>query len=110
MLIKNVFFSCCNYSQSLCKVIKGDIIYLDPPYFGNNIFIDYLKEGFNYFEFWKFIKKLEEKKISYVLSNILNDKILSIFSSNIYKIFYLEVVEGMVNIKKKRKEVLITFL
>jgi DNA adenine methylase len=110
ILVRDVFFSVCNYSKYFPKIIKGDIIYLDPPYFGNNIFIDYLKERFNYLEFLKFIKKLEEKKFSYILSNILNDEILSIFSSNIYKVFYLEAIEGMVNKKKQRMEVLITFL
>jgi DNA adenine methylase len=110
MLVKDVFFSCCNYSQSLCKVSKWDIIYLDPPYFGNSIFIDYLKGGFNYLEFLTFIKELEEKTISYILSNSFDSKLLSIFSSNIYNIFYLEVAEGMINTKKKRREVLITFL
>ena len=109
MLIRNVFFSCCDFSQSLCKISIGDIIYLDPPYFGNNIFINYLKEGFKYLEFFNFLEQLEKKKISYLLSNILNAKILSFFSKNIYKIFYLEVNEGMVNIKKKRVEVLISF-
>lgn len=110
MLIKNVFFSCCNYLKAFNKSIIGDIIYLDPPYFGDNIFTDYLKEKFNYLEFFKFLRKLEKKKISYILSNIFNNKLLSFFSDNKYKIFYLELIEGMVNIKKKRLEVLITFL
>jgi site-specific DNA-adenine methylase len=110
MLVRNVFFSCCNYSKCLDKVVTGDIIYLDPPYFGNNIFIDYLKEGFNYSEFFKFTKNLEERKISYILSNILNAEILYRYSNNVYKFFYLEVTEGMVNTQKKRMEVLITFL
>lgn len=107
MLVRDISFSCCNYSQSLCKVSEGDIIYLDPPYFGNKIFIDYLKEGFNYVDFFKFIKKLEEKKISYILSNILDGKLMSTFPDNIYNVFYLEVTEGMINSKKNRTEVLI---
>ena len=110
MLIRNVFFNCCNYSETLCKFVKGDIVYLDPPYLGNNIFINYLKHGFDYLQFLQFLKKLQERKISYVLSNVLNSEILALFSSNIYKIFYFEIIEGMVNIKKKRIEVLITFL
>ena len=63
----------------------------------------------NYLKFFKFVKKLENNKINFILSNLLNNKILFIFSGNNYKIFYLKVNEGMANSKKKRLEILICF-
>jgi DNA adenine methylase len=101
MLVRSVFFSCSDYAGTINRVLIGDIIYMDPPYSGKSTFINYLKEGFDSGLFFKFIRKLEEKKISYMLSNHLNDKILKKFSNNLHNIFYLEAIEGMVNIKKK---------
>ena len=108
-LVKNVFFSCFNYVKCLSRVSEKDFIYLDPPYFGKKMFVDYLKMGFNYLEFFDFIKHLEIKNFTYLLSNILDKELLSIFSNKKYEIFYLEFLEGMINKKEKRKEVLISF-
>jgi len=109
MLVQNVFFSCCNYTVCLPKISDKDIIYLDPPYFGKKMFVDYLKGGFNYLNFFVFIRNLEKKNVTYFLSNILDKELLKIFFNEKYEIFHLEFSEGMVNNKKNRKEVLIFF-
>jgi DNA adenine methylase len=90
LLIKNVLFSCCDYTCCLSSIGGGDAIYLDPPYFGKNMFNSYLKEGFCYLKFFNFIEKLKNKNICYLLSNVYNEEFLSFFFDNKYNIFNLE--------------------
>jgi DNA adenine methylase len=110
MLVQDVVFNCSHYSDFFFDITEKDVVYLDPPYVGKNIFNAYLKEDFNHLEFFKFIKKLERNNLNYLLSNILDKKLLEFFFGEKYQIFFLELREGMTNVKKKRKEILILFL
>ena len=80
--IQDVNFICCDYNLSIKNVKKGDFIYLDPPYVPENInsFVGYSVNGFNLGEHHNLfdnIKKLNSKKIKFIMSNskvkLIND-------------------------------------
>ena len=62
-LIKYVIFQCCDFGESINKVNKGDIMYLDPPYAPENSksFVGYTTDGFNIETHNKLFKKIIEK-------------------------------------------------
>lgn len=73
-LIKNVEFRRLDFNSSLKNVIKGDFVYLDPPYVPEKInsFVEYLKGGFDgdsHKKLFEEIKNLDEKNIRFLMSN-----------------------------------------
>ena len=73
-LIKDVEFSCCDFSNSIKNVKKGDYVYLDPPYVPENekSFVGYTINGFNldtHNKLFAEIAKLNEDEIKFSLSN-----------------------------------------
>jgi len=75
-LIKDVEFICCSFETSLEKVVKGDFIYLDPPYapIDKKSFVGYTKDGFtyeNHIELFNQIKKIGfiGNEIKFLMSN-----------------------------------------
>ena len=64
-LIKDVKFSCTDFSESLKKVSNNDFVYLDPPYAPENktSFVNYVKDGFDlkkHEELFSLVKKLRK--------------------------------------------------
>lgn len=74
-LIKNVVFLNCDFNESFKKIETGDFVYVDPPYVpeeNKKSFVGYVSEGFNLENhkiLFEEIKKLNKKKIKFILSN-----------------------------------------
>ena len=68
-LIKSVKFTACSFTESLKQVIKGDFVYLDPPYAPVIItsFVGYTSKGFkDHEQLFEICKKL---KSQWLMSN-----------------------------------------
>ena len=83
-LIKYVIFQCCDFDESISKVNKGDIMYLDPPYAPENSksFVGYTTDGFNIEMHNKLFKKIIEKEksgVAFILSNSKVDMVINYF-------------------------------
>lgn len=73
-LIKDVIFIHSDFTDSFKNIIKGDFVYLDPPYIPENIksFVNYNIQGFdkeNHKKLIRLILKLVNKNIKFSLSN-----------------------------------------
>ena len=74
ILIKDVVFTNCSFSDSLTKVTKDDFVYLDPPYAPENqtSFVSYTSDGFNldnHKMLFKECKEMKEKNVRMLMSN-----------------------------------------
>lgn len=74
ILIKDVVFTNCSFSDSLNKVTKDDFVYLDPPYAPENetSFVSYTSDGFNldsHKMLFKECKEMKEKNVQMLMSN-----------------------------------------
>lgn len=84
-IIKDYKFESKNYLQSTDKAMKGDFIYLDPPYFNTkNMYFGPI----NYEPFIKYLQGLNKKKIKFALSfdgTRGNNSFIVKIPKNIYK-------------------------
>jgi DNA adenine methylase len=74
LLIKDVLFTHCGFSESLQKIEPGDFVYLDPPYAPENhmSFVSYTSDGFNldnHTLLFKHCQDMTSNKIKMVMSN-----------------------------------------
>jgi DNA adenine methylase len=107
-LIKNVIFICCDFTNSIKTVKKGDFVYMDPPYYPEkkNSFVSYNENGFeNHDNLFELCKKMESK---FMMSNSDSNYVKECFNN--YKI---EIVEckRTINSKKpqsKTNEIIVT--
>ena len=89
-LIKDVKFIHSDFSSSIKNVKDGDFVYLDPPYAptNNKSFVGYVADGFS-LETHKIlfneIKKLDEQKIKFAMSNAKVDLVMENFKEDKYK-------------------------
>ena len=70
-LIENVIFECCDFSESIKKVKKGDFVYMDPPYAPEKetSFVKYTDKGFAEEEHTKLFELCKNLKSKFVMSN-----------------------------------------
>jgi DNA adenine methylase len=73
-LIKDVIFNIESFTESLLKPIKGDFIYMDPPYAPENdkSFVSYNSEGFNQSNIenlFKLCNNLTPRFVKFLMSN-----------------------------------------
>ena len=73
-LFKPVTFTCCSWTEVLSKPVKGDFVYMDPPYApeSETSFVSYTADGFDlesHKALFKSTKELKEKGVALVLSN-----------------------------------------
>lgn len=73
-LIQNVKFECMNCNASMKNVMKGDYVYLDPPYapIDSKSFVSYTKDGFDnkmHEKLFEDVKELHNKNITFSMSN-----------------------------------------
>jgi len=74
VLIRDVVFTACSFSDSLSKIKCGDFVYLDPPYAPENdaSFVSYTSDGFNaenHKMLFKLCSDMKAKKVKMVMSN-----------------------------------------
>jgi DNA adenine methylase len=74
VLIKDVVFTNCSFSDSLGKVASGDFVYLDPPYAPENdtSFVSYTSDGFNLDKhkmLFKLCADMKAKNVKMLMSN-----------------------------------------
>ena len=108
-LIKDVKFIHCDFSESLKNVVKGDFVYLDPPYAPENklSFVKYNKEGFGIDQNKLLFSLTKELPCSFVMSNSNVEMVNETFKD--YKIETI-LCKRSINSKKpgsKAKEVII---
>ena len=102
-LIKDVEFSCCDFSESFNKIKKGDFIYLDPPYVPEekNSFVSYTKDGFDenkHNELFNQIHNISSHSF-FVLCNSNTDLVLNSFEN-----FNIEEITAKRSINSKNPE------
>lgn len=73
-LVKDVVFTNCSFSDSLCRITSGDFAYLDPPYAPENdtSFVSYTKVGFNldnHRELFKLCSEMTTMDVKMLMSN-----------------------------------------
>lgn len=83
-LIQDVVFECCGFETSIKKPVNGDFVYLDPPYAPENAnsFVGYVADGFDleaHNRLFDGIKKLNQKKIHFAMSNAKVDLVMDNF-------------------------------
>ena len=74
VLIKDVVFTHCPFSDSLNKLTEGDFVYLDPPYAPENdkSFVSYTADGFsadNHKMLFKLCENMKAKNVKMLMSN-----------------------------------------
>lgn len=89
-LIQDVVFECCGFDTSIKKSVKGDFVYMDPPYAPENAnsFVGYVADGFNldaHNRLFESIKKLKNKKIHFAMSNAKVDLVMDNFKDYQYE-------------------------
>lgn len=89
-LIQDVVFECCGFETSITKPIKDDFVYLDPPYAPENAksFVGYVADGFDLDAhncLFDGIKKLNQKKIHFAMSNAKVDFVMDNFKDCQYE-------------------------
>ena len=89
-LMQDVVFECCGFETSITKPIKDDFVYLDPPYAPENAnsFVGYVADGFDldaHNRLFDGIKKLNQKKIHFAMSNAKVDFVMDNFKDCQYE-------------------------
>jgi DNA adenine methylase len=83
-MFEGVNFSCCDFGEAIKQAKEEDLIYLDPPYMqdSESPFLKYVEKGFemkDHKRLFDMIKTLDEKKISFIMSNSKTEHIKKAF-------------------------------
>ena len=89
-LIKDVIFTNCSFGITLNKVIKGDFVYMDPPYSPetDKSFVSYTIDGFNidsHKSLFKICNVMNTQGIKFLMSNSDVKLVKDSFPSSLYK-------------------------
>lgn len=89
-LIQGVIFESSGFETTIKTPVKGDFVYMDPPYAPENekSFVGYVADGFDlnaHNNLFNGIKKLKEKKIHFAMSNAKVDLVMDNFKECHYK-------------------------
>lgn len=115
ILIKDVVFTTCSFSDALTKITKDDFVYLDPPYAPENdtSFVSYTSDGFNldnHKMLFKECKEMKKKNVKMLMSNADVKLVKDAFPSPLYTTKIISCRRA-INSKKpneRTNEVLIT--
>ena len=113
-LIQSVHFECCDFSESLTRIVDGDFVYLDPPYAPENetSFVGYTENGFGtdqHINLFEMCKQLVESNKKIMMSNADVNLVRHHFTEDKYNINAI-VCKRSINSKNpdaKAKEVII---
>jgi len=111
-LIKDVQFTCSDYSTSLKEVQEKDFVYLDPPYAPENLnsFVKYTSKGFNLEDhklLFDLIKQIDKKHTKFVLSNSKVELVLVSLKDYKYKELMARRAINSKNPSAKTKEIIL---
>jgi DNA adenine methylase len=103
ILLKNAVFSTQNFDEffNLHQPVKGDVVYLDPPYVplsSTASFTSYAKAGFGTDEqkhLAKVIHQLVENDVSVILSNSYTDLTMEIFADTGLRFFKVSMMRSI---------------
>jgi len=89
VLIRDVVFTSCSFSESFSKVVSGDFVYLDPPYAPENTtsFVSYTSSGFNldnHRMLFELCGELKAKNVQMLMSNAEVELVTNAFPSPLY--------------------------
>ena len=88
----DISICCHDYKMALCFPVKGDFVYLDPPYLPrteSSSFTAFTKEGFGFkehCELAKWVAKLKERGVHVLLSNAGTKSIRDLYPEPFFKI------------------------
>jgi len=107
-LIQDVVFTCCDFSESMINLDKGDFLYLDPPYVPekNTSFVGYNKDGFDinkHNELFTLIHRLKDNDIKMMMSNSDVKLVRDVFTNTEYN-YTLETLLCKRSINSKNPE------
>ena len=113
-LIKNVEFTCCDFSESVKTIEEGDFAYLDPPYAPETqtSFVGYTENGFDidcHNKLFNMCSELTNENKKFIMSNADVNLVRNFFNSDKYKINSI-LCKRSINSKNpdaKAKEVII---
>ena len=91
ILIRDVIFTNCSFTNALSKISEGDFVYLDPPYAPENdkSFVSYTYDGFNldnHNMLFKECEMMKEKNVKMLMSNANVKLVKDAFTSPSYTI------------------------
>ena len=100
--MKDVVFIHGDFTESFKNIKKGDFVYVDPPYVKENekSFVKYVSGGFDlqtHMNLFDEIKKVDKKKVKFVLSNSKVDLVTTCF-----KEFNIEDIQARRAIHSKK--------
>ncbi|MDC0879422.1 Dam family site-specific DNA-(adenine-N6)-methyltransferase [Flavobacteriaceae bacterium] len=115
--LQNAYLESMDFNDSLSRIKKNDLVYLDPPYtitHNNNGFVEYNEKIFSIIDqnrLSETIKKIKDKKAYYILSNayhpIVKD-IYDIFGDKVLTLSRRSIMSGKTATKSSYKEYLFT--
>ncbi len=117
LALKKVHLKHCDFNETISRVKKGDLVFLDPPYtvtHNNNGFIKYNSRLFDensQIRLSEYIDNLIEKEAYYILTNAAHDWIKTIFKKPNNKIITLSRTSSIGGTSAKRgkfKELIFT--
>jgi DNA adenine methylase len=73
-LIQDVTFVCCDYKDLLENAIKGDFVFLDPPYVGTKGQYHPDSSNFDFIQFYEALEILNKKGVLWMLTLGFDDK------------------------------------
>ena len=109
-MIKNVEFIHSDFNSSLKKVVKGDFVYLDPPYAPENkkSFVGYVANGFSlemHNDLFNSIKNMNG--VRFVMNNAKVDLVMNNFKDYNHKFIVARRAINSKNPGETAKEVII---
>lgn len=113
--LKNSILTSGDFTNSISKIKKGDLVFLDPPYtitHNNNGFFKYNKKLFSEQDQYilsSLIDEINSKKAFYILTNAAHNKVKGIFDREDNKIVKLKRASliGGINAKRGKYEELV---
>jgi DNA adenine methylase len=114
--LKNVDIACDDFEQAFKKVMKGDFVFIDPPYtvaHNKNGFIEYNQKIFTWQDqerLARSVQTLMEKGVYFLMTNAFHDSIKMLYKGvgTHFEIERFSTISGAMNSRQKISELIIT--